>query len=186
MFDEWACAHFFFHARSFSGESGFLKIDMTEVNQTYRDKIRELIEPVVEYENMELVDIECLRMKTRWLVRIFMDKEGGVTLDDCTEMSHQIADILDIHDIPPGPYTMEVSSPGLDRPLVRDKDFIKYRGCKVQVRVDQKIDGIKNFLGKLVDYIDGNEGKILMIDIAGRTYRIPRNMVVKANLEYEF
>jgi ribosome maturation factor RimP len=159
---------------------------MTEVYQTYREKIRELIEPILEYDNMELVDIECLRMKTRWLVRIFMDKEGGVTLDDCTEMSHQMSDVLDVHDIPPGPYTMEVSSPGLDRPLVRDKDFIKYRGCKVHVRIDQPIDGIRNFRGELVDYLDENGGKILMIDIAGRTYRIPRDKVVKANLEYEF
>jgi ribosome maturation factor RimP len=159
---------------------------MTEVNQAYREKIKELIEPVLEDENLELVDIECLKMKIRWMVKIFIDKEGGVTLDDCAEMSHQVGDILDIYDIPPGPYTLEVSSPGLDRPLARDKDFMKYRGHKVHVRVGQKIDGIRNFQGELIDYLDEHGRKVLMIDVAGKTYRIPRDLVVKAHLEYEF
>jgi ribosome maturation factor RimP len=159
---------------------------MTEINRVYKKKIRELIEPVLEDENMELVDIECLRMKTRWLVRIYMDKEGGVTLDDCAEISHQTGDILEINDVPPGSFTLEVSSPGLDRPLARDKDFIKYRGCKVHVRIDQKIDGIKNFRGELIDYLDENGAKVLIIHVAGRTHRIPRELVVKAHLEYEF
>jgi len=64
-------------------------------------------------------------MKSRWLVRIYMDREeGGVTVDDCALISHQLGDLLDVHDVPPGPYTLEVSSPGLDRPLSRDKDFL--------------------------------------------------------------
>jgi ribosome maturation factor RimP len=159
--------------------------EMKNVSRGYREKIRELIEPVLENEDMELIDVECLKMKTRWIVRIFMDKEGGVTLDDCTEISHQAGDILDIHDIPPGPYTMEVSSPGLDRPLARDKDFMRYRGCNVRVMADEKIDGIRNFHGKLIDYLDENGRKILVMDVAGRTYRIPKDLVAKAHLEYE-
>lgn len=160
--------------------------EMRKADRTYKEKIRELIEPVLADEDMELVDVECLRMKTRWIVRIFMDREDGVTLDDCTEISHQVGDILDVHDIPPGPYTLEVSSPGLDRPLARDKDFMKYRGCNVRVKADRKIEGIRNFQGKLVDYLDENGRKILIVDVAGRTYRIPRDLVAKAHLEYEF
>jgi ribosome maturation factor RimP len=176
----------FFSRQFISEERSVSGKEMKEANRAYRGKIRELIEPVLEDEDMELVDVECLRMKTRWIVRIFMDKEGGVTLDDCTEISHQVGDILDIHDIPPGPYTLEVSSPGLDRPLAKDKDFMQYRGCHVRVKADQKIDGIKNFQGKLVDYLDENGRKILIVDVAGRTYRIPRDLVAKAHLEYEF
>jgi len=176
---------FFFNAGHFAGALIVGK-EMTEANRTYKEKIRELIEPVLGDEHLELVEVECLRMKTRWMVRIFMDKIGGVTLEDCTEISHQVGDILDVHDIPPGPYTMEVSSPGLDRPLARDKDFLKYRGSKVCVRVDQKIDGIKDFRGDLIDYLDENGRKFLMVDVAGKTYRIPRDLVVKAHLEYEF
>ena len=159
---------------------------MTEVNRAYREKILQLVEPVLEDEKMELVDMECLRMKTRWVVRIYIDKEGGITLDDCSEISHQVGDILEVNDIPPGPYTLEVSSPGLDRPLARDKDFMKYRGHKVHVRIDEKIEGIRNFRGELIDYLDEDGRKVLKVDVAGKTYRIPRELVVKAHLEYEF
>jgi ribosome maturation factor RimP len=101
---------------------------------TYREEIIGLVEPVIESEGLELVELECLRMKTRWLVRIFIDREGGSTIDDCTAISHQVGDLLNVHDLPPGPYTLEVSTPGLDRPLTRDKDFEKYRGSKVRIR----------------------------------------------------
>ncbi len=118
---------------------------------TYREEIIGLVEPVIESEGLELVELECLRMKTRWLVRIFIDREGGATLDDCTAISHQVGDLLNVHDLPPGPYTLEVSSPGLDRPLTRDKDFEKYRGSKVRIRTREPIDGSRNFLGTLVE-----------------------------------
>ncbi len=118
---------------------------------TVKDKIRELLEPVLAAEGIELVEIECARMGSRWLVRIFMDRENGVNLQDCSEMSRIIGDILDAHDLPRGPYNLEVSSPGLDRPLVRDKDFIKYRNHRIKVRVGEKIEGSRNFKGVLVD-----------------------------------
>ena len=151
----------------------------------YRERIRQLVEPVIESEDMELIDVECLKMRSRWVVRIYMDKETGITLDNCSEISNQVGDILDIHEVLPGSYTLEVSSPGLDRPLVRDKDFMKYRGCKVHVIVTEKLEGIRNFRGKLVDFCEEEGKKVLVIDITGKTYRIPRDMVVKANIEYE-
>jgi ribosome maturation factor RimP len=159
---------------------------VVEPVQGYGETIRKLAEPVLEAEGMELIDVECIKMKSRWLVRIYMDKEGGVTLDNCTEASNQMGDILDVHDVPPGPYTLEVSSPGLDRPLVRDKDFMKYKGCKVDIRLHEKIEGIRHFKGRLTDFFEEESQKILMVDVAGKTYRIPRNLVVKAHLEYEF
>ena len=67
---------------------------------------------------MELIYAECLRMPSRWIVRIFLDREGGITLDDCSVISHQAGDILDVHDTPPGPYTLEVSSPGWTGPCI--------------------------------------------------------------------
>jgi len=159
---------------------------MAEDTFTYREKIRELALPLIESEGMEIVDIECLKMKYRWLVRIYIDKEGGVTVDDCAEISRQAGDILDVYDVLPGSYTLEVSSPGLDRPLARDKDFIRYRGSKVHVRTEQKIEGVKNFHGQLVDYLDENGTKNLIVDVSGKIYRIPREIVAKAHLVYEF
>jgi ribosome maturation factor RimP len=149
-------------------------------------QIRELAEPVLASVGLELVQVECLKMKARWVVRIYMDrKEGGVTLDDCALISNQLGDLLDVHDVPPGPYTLEVSSPGLDRPLQRDEDFLKYRGSRINLRVKEKIDGRRHFCGVMTDYEDGEGGKVLVVTVGGKTYRIPREAVVKANLVYE-
>jgi ribosome maturation factor RimP len=152
----------------------------------YRSQIIDLIEPVIESEHMELVHVECLKGKNRWLVRIYIDKEGGVTVDDCAEISNQVGDLLEVHDIPPGPYTLEVSSPGPDRPIARDRDFIKFRGCTVKIKVSEKMAGRRNFTGTLIDYLEKEGKKTLILDIEGTTYQIPREMVVKANLQYEF
>lgn len=153
--------------------------------QIYREKILRLVEPVIESEGMELIDVECLKMKSRWLVKIYIDKEEGITLNDCSQISSEVGDLLDINEVPPGPYTLEVSSPGLNRPLVREKDFIKYRGCEIRVKVRDVLDGKKNFHGKLVDLLDEDGRKVLVIDEKGKMYHIPRETVVKANLEYD-
>ena len=158
---------------------------MEENVQIYREKIWELTETILTAEGMELVEAECLRMPSRWLIRIYMDKEGGVTLADCSEISHQLGDVLDVHDVPPGPYTLEVSSPGLDRPLVRDKDFLKYQGAAVDIRLREKVAGVKHFKGKLVEFLEVDGQKLLVVDVSGTSYRIPRHMVVKAHLVYE-
>lgn len=148
------------------------------------EQIRLLAEPVVSSEGMELVLVECLKMPTRWLVRIYMDREGGVTVDDCALISNQLGDLLDVHDVPPGPYTLEVSSPGLDRPLDRDRDFLKYRGSRIRLRLTEKIEGRRNFSAELLDYEDSAGEKVLVVQADGKTFRIPRKAVAKANLEY--
>jgi ribosome maturation factor RimP len=158
---------------------------MEENVQKYRQKIWELTEAILTAEGMELVEAECLRMPSRWLVRIFIDREGGVTINDCSEISHQLGDVLNVHDVPPGPYTLEVSSPGLDRPLVKDKDYLKYRGSTVNIRLREKLAGIKHFKGELIDFIEDDGKKILVVDVSGTYYRIPREMVAKANRVYQ-
>jgi ribosome maturation factor RimP len=158
---------------------------MSDLTQTHRQKIIELVEPVIEFEHIELIDVECHKMKSRWLVRIYIDKEGGVTIDDCADISYLVGDLLDVHDIPPGPYNLEISSPGLDRPLVRDKDFIKYTGSRVKIRVSKAIDGKRNFRGTLIEYIQAEEKKTIVVDEGGKRYSIPREIVTKANLEYD-
>jgi ribosome maturation factor RimP len=152
----------------------------------YRKIIQELIEPAISAEKMEVVEVECLKMKTRWLVRIYIDKEGGVTLDDCRNISRLAGDILDVHEIPPGPYTLEVSSPGLDRPLTRDKDFARFTGEKIAVKTKEKIEGSRNFRGILVGYEEEAGEKTVVLDIEGKTLRIPQNNILKAHLEYQF
>ena len=147
-----------------------------------KDKVRRLAEPVVVAEGMELIHVECLKMHTRWIVRLFLDKESGVTLDDCSVVSNQVGDIFDIHDLIDGPYTLEVSSPGFDRPISRDQDFLKYRGSQVNVKTSSKIDGIKNFNGHLVDFIEEDGQKIIVMEVSGKNYRVPKAEIIKANL----
>jgi ribosome maturation factor RimP len=161
------------------------RILMEDNTQKYREKIWELADTILTGEGMELVEAECLRMPSRWLVRIFIDREGGVNIQDCSEISHQLGDVLNVHDVPPGPYTLEVSSPGLDRPLVKDGDFLKYRGSAVNLRLKEKLAGSKHYKGELIDYIDDNGNKFLVVAVSGTSYRIPRQMVAKANLVYK-
>jgi ribosome maturation factor RimP len=154
--------------------------------QPQEEQIWQLAEPVLVSAGMELVRVECLKMKTRWLVRIYIDREAeGVTIDDCAQVSNLLGDLLDVHDVPPGPYTLEVSSPGLDRPLQRDKDFLKYRGSKINIHLGEKIEGRRHFRGELIDYEDESGRKIVVMRVDGKTFRIPREAVMKANLEYE-
>ncbi|MCK7504408.1 MAG: ribosome maturation factor RimP [Desulfobacterales bacterium] len=93
-----------------------------------KDKIWQLAEPIAASEGMELIHVECLKMHSRWVFRLYLDKEGGVSLDDCTEVSNQLGDVLDVHDLSRGPYTLEVSSPGLDRPISRDSGLSEVPG----------------------------------------------------------
>ena len=170
--DEWALPTFFVS-----------KGNMAPVD-TQRDRVWALLEPLVEANGMELIYVECLRMPSRWIIRIYLDREGGITLDDCSLISDQAGDVLDVYDVSPGPYTLEVSSPGLDRPLFRDRDFLTYRGATIRVKTDRKIDGSKHFRGKLLDYLEEGCAKVLVIGVGEKTYRIPREAFVKANLEY--
>jgi len=147
-----------------------------------KEKIWQLAQPVVTSEGMELIHVECLKMYTRWIVRLFLDKDGGVTIDDCTSISNQLGDLLDIQDMIKGTYTLEVSSPGFDRPISRDQDFIKYQGFKVNIKTGIKIEGIKNFRGTLSNFIEEAGQKFVLIDVSGKTYRIPKSEVVKTNL----
>ena len=156
---------------------GFLK-------KIYENRIWEIAEPAIQSEGMELVCVECLQMKSRWLVRLYIDRDGGVTIDDCALISDHIGDLLDVNDVPPEAYTLEISSPGLDRPLVKDKDFIRFIGSRVIIQTEYKIDGIKNFKGILKDYQIGEDGKkTIVLDLSGKTFTVPRDAMVKANLE---
>ncbi len=147
-----------------------------------KDKIWQLAEPVALSEGLELIHVECIKMHSRWVFRLFLDKEDGVTLDDCTTVSNQLGDILDVHDLSHGPYTLEVSSPGLDRPISRDCDFEKFRGARVKIKTHVKIDGMKNFQGILLGYMEEDGRKVVRIDVAGKISSIPKNEIAKANL----
>jgi ribosome maturation factor RimP len=152
------------------------------MNNDLKEKIRDLAEPVAASEGLDLIHVECIKMQTRWIIRLYLDKENGVTLDDCTAVSNQLGDIFDINDLVRGAYTLEVSSPGFDRPISRDADFIKYKNSRVNIKTGVKIEGIKNFHGILLDYIEEKGEKVVLMEVAGKTYRIFKKDIIKANL----
>jgi ribosome maturation factor RimP len=141
-----------------------------------------LIEPVLEEMDVELVDIEYLSENGRWVLRIYADQEGGITLDGCARVSREIGDLIDVKDILQHEYVLEVSSPGLNRPLKKEKDFLRSIGNKIKVRMVEPVQGSRNFTGYLRDYREG----ILYIDIKNELVPLPRPDVEKANLVYEF
>jgi len=111
--------------------------------------VTDMVLPIVERNNFELVDVEFLKEGASWYLRIYIDKEGGITIDDCQIVSEELSEKLDKSDPIEQHYFLEISSPGIERPLKRDKDFIKYKDELVEVKLFQPIDGKKIFIGKL-------------------------------------
>ena len=131
---------------------------------------------------MELVHLEMRRESGGMVVRLFIDKEGGVTLDDCAHVSRQVSARLDADDPIEGRYTLEVSSPGLDRPLSRDRDFERFSGHRVKVTTESPIDGQRNFIGRLNGLM---AGAVHLVLEDGREVNIPRNRISRACLQEE-
>lgn len=141
-------------------------------------RVRELAEPIINEQNLELVDIEYSWGK----LRITIDKENGVTLNDCTRISKEVGYILEIRDVITHPYHLEVSSPGLERPLKTPRDFEKFLGRKVNIITSELLNGQGNFRGTLKLIQDGN----VHLDIEGKYWEIPLTSIGKAKLIYEF
>ena len=118
--------------------------------QTIRTEATALASPLCESEGIELVHLEYQRESSGWILRLYIDKPGGVTLDDCINVSRQMNDLLDVHFDEMGPYNLEVTSPGPDRPLVKAQDFEKFEGNLAMIKTVRPFNGQKNFKGVLM------------------------------------
>jgi ribosome maturation factor RimP len=145
------------------------------------DRVRSMAEPILSDEGMELVDVEYRRESKGWVLRLYMDKAGGVNIDDCTRISQEVGRSLDVEDFIPTPYTLEISSPGLTRSLKKEEDFMKYRNHRIKVRTFNPIENRRNFKGKLLDVHDSR----IAIEMNGGIFQIPLSDVAKANLEID-
>jgi len=117
------------------------------------DVVTELAAPIVEKHSFELVDVEFVKEGVNWYLRVYIDKPEGITIDDCQVVSEELSDRLDKIDPIEQSYFLEVSSPGLERPLKRDKDFEKFKGSIVEVKLFQPLDGKKVYEGELAGLI---------------------------------
>jgi ribosome maturation factor RimP len=152
------------------------------------EQVGRIAQPILDSKQLELVDIEFVRMGKEAILRLFLDKEGGITLDDCSGVSHELSAILDVEEIIDSNYTLEVSSPGLDRPLKKPEDYVRYVGRLIKVRtyeqfLDDSGNKRKTFLGTLDGLVDGSVRITLK---EGQTASIPLELIAKAHLEFEF
>jgi len=145
------------------------------------EKIANILVPIVDDERLELVEIEFKPVNKRWLLRIYIDKEGGVTIDDCAYVSRELARNLDVEDIIMQPYTLEVSSPGLTRPLKKSEDFIRNKGKICRIITREAVAGKNEFMGEIGETV---VDKVEIKEKIG-IFTIPIYAIKKAHLEFE-
>ena len=140
--------------------------------------VTQLIEPVLREENLELMEVEFKRLGKKWFLRVFIDKESGITLEDCQRTSRLIEDMIEVEDIIGASYVLEVSSPGLDRPLKTERDFLKFKNKEIKVYTFSPVENKKHFSGIIRDF----RNKVLYLEIAGKVLEIPKERISKAQL----
>lgn len=139
-------------------------------------KIFDIAEPFAKELGLEIWDIKFVKEGTDWYLRIFIDKEGGVSIDDCVDLTHAITKPLDAADPISQSYTLEVSSPGIERELVNDGHFNRFIGENIMVRLIRPVDKVRDFKGKLLSYDNGDinielaDGKILTFNKKETSY----------------
>lgn len=136
----------------------------------YEAKTEKLIQPILERLSFELVDVEYVKEGSIWYLRAYIDKEGGITVNDCETVAREMNTLLDEEDFIPDSYTFEVSSPGLGRPLKKEKDYVRNMGKKIEIRTYRSINRSKDFCGFLKAYdaasvtIETEEGEELTFE----------------------
>ncbi|HSC48049.1 MAG TPA: ribosome maturation factor RimP [Gammaproteobacteria bacterium] len=149
-----------------------------------RERLLGLLEPAVEALGYELVELEFHGQGGGSLLRLYIDKAAGVTVDDCEQVSRQVSAVLDVEDPLPGAYTLEVSSPGLDRPLRKQADYARFAGRQAKLELALPRAGRRRYTGTL----KGLESDAVLIEVDGEMQRLPLAEIAKARLvpEYKF
>lgn len=140
--------------------------------------VERIIKPVLESQGYQLVERELVTDAGRLILRIYIDKEGGVTIDDCSQVSHTLSAHLDVEDPIQGHYDLEVSSPGIERPLRYPEDFVRYKGEIIKLKTLEPIDGRQNYKGILT----GSDATNIYMDVDGLDFTIPFSALHKARI----
>lgn len=151
-------------------------------NKEVQIRASALGEPVAQELGLELVQVEYVREDGRWILRYTIDKEARVTLADCEEFSRKVGKLLDAEDFIPHQYHLEVSSPGAERPLVKESDFVRFAGEWVAARLTEGFQGRRTWQGKLVRRDDAG----LVLEVEGREVTIPNDLVSRVRLAIKF
>lgn len=151
--------------------------------EEYEIKTEQLLTPMMEEYNFELVDVEYVKEAGNWFLRAYIDKEGGITVDDCEKVSRRLSDLLDEKDFIPDAYILEVSSPGLGRQLKKDKDFKRSLGEEVEIKLYKAINKQKDFEGILTDF---DQEKLVIEQADGKTVEFARADIAMVRLALDF
>ncbi len=148
------------------------------------DRVREIAERVGASEGIEVVEVQLLGGGKQRLLRIFIDKPDGVTHGDCEMISHNVGTILDVEEVVPGEhYTLEVSSPGVERKLTKPRDFERFTGQKVKVVLREPVENQRSWIGTLAGFA---ENKVTLDAAPGKTLQFDLDQIEKANLKFEW
>ncbi len=158
--------------------SGTRQVYSGASNEKIIEDVLSVGEPLCESENLELVSVECVNENENRIIRVYLDKEGGIALDDCISISRELSDILEVNFEHTKTHRLEVSSPGIERPLIKEKDFVRFKGKTIKVRTTSPVSDRKNFTGVLIDYKDSN----IVLNIDGEEFEIPFHLVKKAHI----
>jgi ribosome maturation factor RimP len=147
-------------------------------------RIWELAAPLAETQGLEIIDIELRRegSRTGRVLRLYLDKEGGPNMDNLSQVSRELSALLDVHDVVEGAYTLEVSSPGINRPLKRPDHFRPFIGKQVRVRTRDLVQGRRSFLGMLLDVMNDK----IAVNQDGARVEIPFAVIEKSNYEHDW
>lgn len=146
------------------------------------EKLEVLLKPSIDALGYELVAIEMVGTGGGEVLRIYIDQDSGITVDDCARVSRQVSAVLEVEDPVSGGYALEVSSPGLDRPLVKPADFKRFEGDQVKIRIYEPVLGRRNFTGKLV----AAENEFVVVEVDNEQYELPYLNIDKARRVPEF
>lgn len=146
------------------------------------DRLTELLKPEVERLDYELVELQYAGSGGNAVLRVFIDSENGISLDDCERVSNEVSAILDVEDPIPGEYNLEISSPGLDRPLTERSHFDRYAGERVKLRMEKGYVGRRRLTGLL----GGMQGDEIVIEVDGESHRVPYERIESARLAPDY
>jgi len=142
------------------------------------DQIEQLVEAPIESLGYMLVGIEYIKNGHETVLRIYIDSDQGITIEDCERVSHQVSGILEVEDPISNAYSLEISSPGFDRPLFKPRDFERFAGAEVKIAMKLPIQGRRNFKGVLHGFSEGN----ILVEVDGEVYDLPLTKLSKARL----
>ncbi len=151
--------------------------------ESYEQKTEEILNPIVEEYGFELVDVEYVKEGSTWYLRAYIDKPGGICIDDCEAVSRRLSDILDEKDYIDDAYILEVSSPGLGRPLKKEKDYRRSKGEEVEIRTYRMIGRQKEFTGILKEY---DEKTVTIEEEGGNVRTFEKSDIALIRLAFDF